>query len=230
MKKLLFIRLVACLLFSCKKENSITHDTRKNIKCDIKDYYTGEPLSDVNMSFDVASGSGIFGDLARDKYQAVSNAAGEFILSDVGDDIRNTFYPNFIRSMRFDSTKVEWRYFIEGTHDELLWISKGYNTTLRLKPAGITYFHHPSLKNPNYNIDTIIIKAYNQTDLITLSKPKSYNFELLPSATHKIELTYIHNGNKTVKTINKYISGAFQTSLGNAYVIGRTDFNIDVPE
>ena len=182
------------------------------------------------MSFDVASGSGIFGGLARDKYQAVSNSAGEFILSDLGDDIKNTFYPNFIRSMGFDSTKVEWRYFIEGTHDELLWISKDYNTTLKLKPAGITYFHHPSLKNPNYNIDTIIIKAYNQTDLITLSKPKSNNFELLPSATHKVELTYVHNGIKTIKTIDKYIAGAFKTTVSNAYEIRRVDFNIDIPE
>ena len=83
MKKLLTICIFACLLSSCKKDNSFTQDTKKNIQCSIKDYYTGQPLTDVHMSFDVASGSGIFGDLTKDKYQAVSNSAGEFILHKV---------------------------------------------------------------------------------------------------------------------------------------------------
>ncbi len=230
MKAKFFLFLFLTLGFlGCKKTNPIFGSNE--IKCRVVDYYTGDPIVDLGLSFDVASGSSSWTtQIERSKYVVISDSNGEFILKDLGQDIDNTFYPNFgYHSITMDSIYPEWRYFIKGQHSDSLWIVKGINTTLRLRPAAITYFHHPITENPNYTIDTIIINAYNQSDMITKANPVSESFHLLPSKEHQIEIRYIKNGSAVTKTISRYISHAFSED-SDPISYRRYDFNIVIPE
>ncbi len=186
------------------------------------------------MSFDVGVpgiANGILGGgMDRDKYYAISDENGNFELSDLGDDVRSILYPNFVRSYVCDSTQITWKYFTQGSHDDSLWIVKGENTALRLKLAGLTYFHHPIKNNAGYAIDSILIQVYGQNDMITKKKQKSKVFYLLPSKLHNIELTYVSQGQRRSRTIQKYISCAYSTLTDESYAIMFNDFDVYLPE
>ena len=212
----------------CNKSKNFFGDNE--IKCRVVDYYTGDPIVDLGLSFDVVSGNSWSTQTERSKYVVVSNSKGYFTLKNLGKDVDHSFYPNLAyHSTNMDSLYPEWRYFIKGQHSDSLWIVNGVNTTLRLRPAAITYFHHPNTENSNYLIDTVIVNAYNQSGMITIANPVSESFHLLPSMEHQIEISYIKNGNRVSKTITRYISKAFsEDSSMSSY--RRYDFNIVIPE
>jgi len=180
------------------------------------------------MNFDVASGSGLFSSLERNKYSALSDKNGDFKLQNLGDDIDNTFYPKFFRSYDFDSTQIEWRYFVEGAFQDSLWITKGINNTIRLRPATNVYFYHPKINNDLYPFDTIRIKVYNQTDVLTNNKKRSKSFQLLPSKIHRIVITYVKNGIDKNLIIERYIPTAYIDRVEYGIILNKT--NINVPE
>jgi len=216
----LIILIVSVLFVSACKKN-------KSISGYVRDYYTGVPIQRVYMSFDVASGSGFGSSVAKHKYHAATDDNGFFILDDVGDDIDNAFYPNFQRSFDFDSTDVLWNYYIDGAIDDSLWLDVGRNTNLRLRPAAETHFIHPKKNDPNSIHDTILISAYHQSDMLTAEKLRSVGFQLLPSTMHTIEITYIHNGVQTKRTMESYISVAYQ---GDLSFLSRKKYTVNIPE
>lgn len=221
-----FIVLMFCIT-SCEKINN------DHIEGTLSDKYTGEPLANVSMVFDARKGGGFFtfkstDSETNDRHYAVSKSNGSFIIDNLGLDIKYRFDVHFIRPEIFDSTATTWKYLTHLSSDSL-WVKKGFRTDLKLRPAAITTFNHPKPKNEKYEIDTILINTYNQSDYVTKEKSTSDEFYLLPSKDHSIELTYIDNGKETRKTITHYISTAF-TEDSTIHGWQRIRYKIDIPE
>ncbi|MGB1004772.1 MAG: hypothetical protein ACPGVC_11100 [Salibacteraceae bacterium] len=224
------ILLMFLFVLGCKKGQDGLINTSHSIECKVQDYFSGSPIEDAIFSFDVASGGGGWsGTIERNKYLSWSDENGVFILDDLGNDVESTFYPNFAyHSLDMDTLMPEYRYFINGFHSDSLWIVKGVNTTLRLKPSGVTYFRHPVLQNAQFAIDTIVVRVHHQIDTVTFSKTVSSEFYLIPSKQQDIELEYIENGVSTQKDFQHYIPYAFEIdSFGGTR---RCDFRVNIPE
>jgi hypothetical protein len=231
-KIFVFFSFYLILLIGCKKESTIGPSNAQIIRCTIEDYYTQQPLKEIILSFHVGSAGlgGIFGSFERNKYYIISDSEGKFVLENLGDDLDKSFHPEFAYPIDYDSMAVEWRYMDNNFHHDSLWIVKGINHKLKLRPAGITYFHHPINNNSNYNTDTIIISSYNQSDTITFAQPTSDHFHLLPSETHLVDVSYIKNGILTHKSFSHYISKAYELIPGPYFSYQTFEFNIQIPE
>ncbi len=222
--------LLLLFVLGCKKNQDGMLNETDSIECKVQDYFTGEAIADAIISFDVASGGGGWsGQVEHDKYYSWSDDNGIFVLENLGDDVENTFYPRFAyRSLDADTLMPEYRYFIRGVHSDSLWIVKDVNTTLRLKPAGVTYFNHPVLENAMYSTDTIVIRVHQQMDTLTFSHSVSTGFYLVPSKQQHISLEYIKNGISTARDFQHYIPYALELdSFGGSRWF---DFRVNIPE
>lgn len=217
LSKLIIITILPVSLWSCKKGGL------NSIKGSVVDRYTGEPIPNLYMNFDVASGSGFFGSSEKEKYSAITDQHGEFKIKKLGNDRKNRFYLNVPRNELLDTTQIQWKYITNGFSDDSLWISKKHKTILELKPSGMVCFHHPIANDPNSSVEKVVIEAYGQTDVLTLSKQVSEIFYFYPSRTHEIELTFVSGGNTEHKTITKYIPNAYYGSGTSGYGFKQLD-------
>lgn len=214
---LLFITLLA----SCSKI------FKKEIEGELVDYYTDEGLENVHIAFDVVTGSGFLSGKEEAKYSVTTGAGGQFTLEDLGDDYKSAFYPEFNRrTLEYDTLHPVWRYRVRGPHSDSLWIDVERNKRLRLKPAGLTYFEHPVLRDSESVHDEIIIEAYHQKDTISIQDSISCAFRLLPSSFTEVTYRYL-NADKTF-TETKYIPVCyFKKEDGFIY---RENIYFEVPE
>lgn len=224
MKKLLKLMMIIILLVSlgsCKKGGL------NSIKGTVVDRYTGEPIPNLYMNFDVVSGAGgLFTSSEKEKYNATTYPNGEFEIKKLGKDRKARFYLNVPRNETLDTTQIQWKYITNGFSDDSLWISKKYKTVLKLKPSGMVCFHHPVVNDPNSTVEEVVIVAYGQTDVLTLSKQVSETFYFYPSRTHEIELTFVSGGQTEQKKITKYIPNSYYGPGTSGYGFKQLDIFI----
>lgn len=217
--KHVFLGIIYGLIFLSGCSSS---DDNDSITCSIKDYFTGEPLANFLVSFD---------GIEDTTYYALSNDDGEFTLNNLGENIEYLLWANFQRPTQIDSMEMMWRYLIDGQYEDSLWVYKGINHLLRLKPAGLTKFKHPKIKNRITIIDTLVVKIYNQTDTLSINKLTSVIFYLLPSMLLDIEIIELNNGKQLQREFKHYLPAAF-SKFGNSDTtqIIRNNFVVHIPE
>lgn len=208
----------------------------------IQDYYTKEPLANVELSFSTIEEIGpmIERDFNRlfltegsvkSDYRVVSDEDGSFYIGDMGGYNNKMLKASFVLSYRFDSTKTVWRYSEIASNNNVPIIERGGKTVLLYKPAGWVSFSHPLKKNPNSTVDSIQINVHNQQKVVTRSKLLSGSFDLLPSAWHEIQLTYFRNGQTERRTIKRYVPAAYRISnFGDQRIVSHHSFGFDLPE
>jgi hypothetical protein len=219
MKNILLLSLLWIIAATaCKKEDRDVYY--------VKDYYTGEPVPNLNMSFAVSTGGGggwLFGGYET-KYSATSDNEGKFKLHLEKEDRNTSLWLNDLEiPIGSDSTNIHWKYY---ANDESLF---GDDHVLKLKPLAQANFLHPILKNPNTFVDTIAVSCNSQKVHITKSNLYSHStIFLLPNKAYTFSLEYIKNGISTFQTITYTVPTLVERNPDGSGIINFT-FDIELP-